>query len=222
MNAARNPYFTTVSGREIDLVNPSPADIAFEDLAHHLAHNTRFGGACAVTYTVAQHLVLGADLCSAAAKPYFLAHDAHEGFAGDDTTPKKRAFPIVIHEMLGGDRAQPTEVTFFKQLVRKAFDEFETRCMRAVHLAAGLEWPVPPIIEAEVKHVDRVMLLTEWKALMPGKVPEPYRFLNGEEIKPKSTREVPIGQWTFENAKRLFLIACVDHLPIYAHRKGKS
>lgn len=221
MTAPRNPYFTTVSGREIDLVNPSPADICFEDLAHHLAHNTRFGGACYITYTVAQHLVLGSDLCSDAARPYFLAHDAHEGFSGDDTTPKKKAFPLVIHEMLGGDKAQPSEVTFFKQLVRRAFDEFESRCMRAVHLAAGLEWPVPPAIATEVKRIDRVMLLTEWKAIMPGAVPEQYRFLDGKEIKPLSVRQLPIAQWDFERGRDFLLREFHAHLPVYAKSGGK-
>lgn len=219
MNAPRNPYFTTCSGREIDLVNPSPADICFEDLAHHLSHLTRYGGACAISYTVAQHLVLGADLCTAQAKPYWLVHDAHEAFGGDDTTPKKRAFPLVIHEMLGGDKVQPSEITFFKSLVRKAFDEFEQRCMKAVHEAAGLAWPVPAEIDAEVKRIDRVMLLSEWKAIMPGEPPAQYRFLDGEEIRPKEPRDLPISEWNREQARNFVYRAFVDQLPVYAHRR---
>lgn len=213
---ARNPYFTTVSGREIDLVNPSPADVSFEDIAHHLAQNCRFGGAVRETYTVAQHCVLGAKLCSSAAKPYFIAHDAHEYCAGDDTTPKKRAFPLVIHEMLGGDRAQPSEVSFFKQMVRRAFDEFENRHMRAVHEAAGLAWPVPPEIAREVKFVDRVMLLTEWRALMPGNVPEAYRTLDGETVE---ARDMPILPWRFDQAKSEFFGACVSMLPVFQRKR---
>jgi 5'-deoxynucleotidase YfbR-like HD superfamily hydrolase len=211
----RAPYFTTVSGREIDLVNPSPADVSFEDIAHHLAHNCRFGGAVRETYTVAQHCVLGARLCSQVAKPYFIAHDAHEAFAGDDTTPKKRAFPLVIHEMLGG-RAEADQLVMFKMMVRNAFDEFEKRHMKAVHEAAGLAWPVPRDIEREVKFVDRVMLLTEWRALMPGDVPEAYRTLDGEAIEPRDMTIIP---WRFDQAKSEFFGACVSYLPCFAKPK---
>lgn len=211
---SRNPFFTTASGREIDLVHPSPADVSFEDVAHHLAQSCRYGGAVRETYTVAQHSVLGARLCSTAAKPYFIAHDAHEAFAGDDTTPKKKALPLVIFEMLGG-KAEPERVSFLQNMVRDAFEEFESRHMEAVHRAAGLQWPVPPEVEREVKYIDRVMLLTEWRELMPGDVPEAYRLLGDVTVKP---HEMSIVAWSFEHAKREFYAACVTLLPIYQNR----
>lgn len=219
MTETRNPYFTTVSGREVDLVAPSPADVSFEDLAHHLSHLTRYGGACAITYTVAQHLVLGVDLCTEAAKPYWLAHDAHEGIGGDDVTPKKRARPHHLRKHLL-QFFPLSDVERVLDAMKSADAAFEASLMEAVHLAAGLAWPVPFEIEQEIKQIDRVMLLTEWKALMPGAVPPAYRFLDGAEIKAKSVREVPISEWSRQQSRELLMTAFVKHLPIYANRKG--
>ena len=64
------------------------------------------------------------------------------------------------------DKFPLADLVKFKLAVETAFDQFELRHMRAVHIAAGLEWPVSDAIEREVKHIDRRMLLTEWRELM--------------------------------------------------------
>jgi hypothetical protein len=225
----RNPFFTTVSGREIDLVTPDIASISFEDLAHHGANICRFGGATAErddagrildagrhTYSVAQHGVLGTRLSSKRAKPYFLVHDAHEGIGGDDVTPKKKARPYHLRARLL--RHFPlADVEKVLGEMRAADGAFEDTLMEAVHRAAGLQWPVPEEIEAEVKYIDRVMLLTEWHDLMPGAVPEEYRTLGAQTVEPHNMR---ISPWAHGQAKSEYFAACVSLLPVYQHRRG--
>lgn len=183
MKAQRNPFFTTVSGIEVDLVRPHPGDVEFNDVAHHLSLITRYGGACRRFYSVAEHLLNGMAGCTPELLPYWLLHDAHEYVSQDDTTPKKRALPLVMADALGG-QFPLADIEKFTLAIETAFDQFELRHMGAVHFAAGLQFPVPPEIERAVKRIDRKMLLTEWQHIMPGAVPEQYRVLDGEPLEP--------------------------------------
>lgn len=178
---ARNPYFTAASGTAIDLVQPRVADVNPADLPKHLSKICRFGGACEPFYSVAEHCVRGLRLCQKPTRPYWLLHDAHEAFAGDEPTPKKRARPLVLREKLLG-LFPLADVEKVLDALREADREFEQRQMEAVHRAFGLEWPVPADIAFEIEFVDRVMLITEWRAYMPGDVPEEYRELRNIEI----------------------------------------
>lgn len=212
----RHPFFTTVSGREIDLVAPRVEDIRFEDIAHHLAQICRYGGACDhqenPTYTVAQHSLVPLPWISSAARPYYLEHDAPEYCTGDDTTPKKKALPIVMAQMMHGDMPL-AQLEKLQSAMKKCFDEYEGRHARVIHRAAGLQWPVPERIAAEVKHWDRVMLLTEWREFMLGDPPEQYRQLDGCDIEPMSKS---IGTpWRFERARGEYLDACTQLLPVF-------
>jgi 5'-deoxynucleotidase YfbR-like HD superfamily hydrolase len=98
---------------------------------------------------------------SVEARPYALLHDAHEAFLGDWSSPVKAAL-----DALGAGFAT-------RHLVDLAD--------RAVYRACSLPWPPPPLIEAEVKHADRVALATERRDLLDdcsidwGDLPPPYR-----------------------------------------------
>ncbi|WP_230368851.1 hypothetical protein [Paludibacterium denitrificans] len=50
-------HIQTVSGRYVDLLHPVVSDIDITDIAHHLSHLCRFGGACREFYSVADHSV---------------------------------------------------------------------------------------------------------------------------------------------------------------------
>ena len=211
-SAPTNPYSTTFSGKRVDLVHPDPEDVDFGDVAHHLAHICRYGGAAKLTYSVAQHCVAGLKHCSLAAKPFFLVHDGHEYVSQDDTSPKKRALPLVMADALA-DKFPLADLVKFKLAVETAFDQFELRHMRAVHIAAGLEWPVSDAIEREVKHIDRRMLLTEWRELMEGPLPDEYRW-PGVEPFPEG-----IGMpWPFERAREEYLNQCRRLLPCFGNQ----
>jgi hypothetical protein len=138
-------------GRLLDLMNPDPALIDLGEIAEGLAQIKRFGPLRSyLDWTVAQHTVLVAELCSDEAKPYALLHDAHEHFLGDDVTPKKQAMA----------RAVGTEVCDGLEVVQARLD-------RAIHRRAELLWPGPVALLAEVKEMDLTAYVTEIKHLMP-------------------------------------------------------
>lgn len=84
--------FNTVSGKEINLLNPCEDDIDIFDIAQALSNICRFGGHLNQFYSVAQHSVLvmaivepwNADLALEA-----LLHDATEAYLGDVISPLK-------------------------------------------------------------------------------------------------------------------------------------
>ena len=89
-----------LSGRRLDLLNPSPFDIEIEDIAHGLSRVSRWNGQTLGehSFSVAQHSVLVLDLFSAQAvnssprdQLYALLHDAAEYVIGDLISPFKSA-----------------------------------------------------------------------------------------------------------------------------------
>ena len=89
-----------LSGRRLDLLDPTPVDIEIEDIAHGLAFVARWNGQTEgeFAYSVAEHSVLVEQLFSAAnpAAPVkwqlaALLHDAPEYVIGDMISPVKAA-----------------------------------------------------------------------------------------------------------------------------------
>jgi 5'-deoxynucleotidase YfbR-like HD superfamily hydrolase len=89
-----------LSGRRLDILNPSPLDIEIEDIAHGLARVARWNGQTrgGVIFSVAQHSVAVAEifrLFDASAPPrwllFALLHDAPEYVIGDMISPFKAA-----------------------------------------------------------------------------------------------------------------------------------
>lgn len=127
--------FTGVSYYPTD---PHVEDINIEDIAHHLALQCRFNGACKVFYSVAQHSVLVSKLC----KNYplwGLLHDAAEAYLGDLVRPVK-----------------------YNSELGYLYKSIEKLNMWAIINKFNLE-PVEP---AEVKVADDILLATEARDLM--------------------------------------------------------
>lgn len=129
-----------LSGRRLDLLNPSPLDIEIEDIAHGLARLARWNGQTEGPYafSVAQHSLLVEDL-TAQLRPQVgprerltaLLHDAPEFVIGDMISPFKAA--------LGVD-----------------YRAFEDQLQAAVHIRFGLP-PIPPDELAKtIKRADRL------------------------------------------------------------------
>ena len=128
-----------LSGRRLDLLDPSPLDVEIEDIAHGLARVARWNGQTLGphAFSVAQHSVLVDDI-AAALNPswssrerlHALLHDAAEYVVGDLISPFKAA--------LGLD-----------------YKAFERRLMQAIHVRFGLSGDVPNAIEARIKEADR-------------------------------------------------------------------
>lgn len=158
----RSTILTTASGRNVDLLAPTASDIDFADIAEQLAKENRYNGATPdIAYSVAQHLVIGADAIfdttkDAKATAYFLLHDAPEAYLKDDTTPKKRALATIAETQFGA----------LASSIMQAFDALTARWDIAIHAAAGLPWPMPGEIENLVHAYDKTMLVTEWRDMM--------------------------------------------------------
>lgn len=128
----------TASGSEIDLLNPNPAHIHIEDIAHQLAMQPRFAGATRFFYSVAQHSLMVARACPENERLWGLLHDASEAFLSDLVSPIKHHLQDYI-------------IT-------------EGILLRAICSRFGLTWPAPRV----VKEMDMEIGALEKRALIQG------------------------------------------------------
>ena len=134
-----------LSGRRLDLLDPSPMDIEIEDIAHGLARVARWNGQTIGdhAFSVAQHSVVVEEL-TAHMRPGLaprwrlaaLLHDAAEYVIGDMISPFKSA--------LGLD-----------------YRTFESRLEGAIHIRFGLPVATPGPIKALIKSADRASAFLE-------------------------------------------------------------
>lgn len=128
-----------LSGRRLDLLDPSPMDIEIEDIAHGLARVARWNGQTVGehAFSVAQHSVVVEEIV-AHVRPEIeprwrlsaLLHDASEYVIGDMISPFKAA--------LGVD-----------------YRTFEDRLESAIHIRFGLPAKAPAAIKKLIKQADR-------------------------------------------------------------------
>jgi len=129
-----------LSGRRLDLLDPTPVDIEIEDIAHGLAFVARWNGQTRGDwpYSVAEHSLL-VEAIFARVHPDAsdrwrlgaLLHDAPEYVIGDMISPVKAA-------------------------VGAAYGEMDRRIAAAVHLRFGLPASLPPAVRKAIKAADRV------------------------------------------------------------------
>src|SRR5579863_8505289 len=128
-----------LSGRRLDLLDPSALDIEIEDIAHGLARVARWNGQTtgAHIYSVAQHCCLVEALAreksprlSRASRLAVLLHDEPEYVIGDMISPFKA--------VIGGD-----------------YKTVERRLLGAIHRRFGLPAQIAPELEAVIKTADQ-------------------------------------------------------------------
>ena len=129
-----------LSGRRLDLLDPSPLDIEIGDIAHGLARLARWNGQTkgAHAFSVAQHCVL-VEAIAAALKPQLdekfrlaaLLHDAPEYVVGDLISP-------------------------FKAAMGATYKSFEERIQRAIHIRFGLAPELPASVAQLIKKADKI------------------------------------------------------------------
>lgn len=134
-----------LSGRRLDLLDPSPLDIEIEDIAHGLARVARWNGQTKGdhAFSVAQHCVVVSQLFShsnpnASTQDILAAllHDAPEYVVGDMISPFKAA--------LGVD-----------------YKSFENRLLSAIHMRFGLAPALSPDLVDAIKTADRTSAYLE-------------------------------------------------------------
>jgi hypothetical protein len=163
-------WLNTRFGGAVDLLEPTPAMIDFDEIAESLGQQARFGGHTTLHWSVAEHSLLCAREASREAAPYALLHDAHEALIGDLMTPVKHALFWSLAGLPNAPtgRSEPdrdTAVTLHRTILDR-FAAFEERHLAAIHAAAGLPWPPPPTIAEEVRALDLRALVTERRDLV--------------------------------------------------------
>ncbi len=162
-----------LSGRRLDLLDPSPLDIEIEDIAHGLARVARWNGQTKGdhAFSVAQHCLLVEAIfthinasASRSDRLAALLHDAAEYVIGDMISPFKAA--------LGVD-----------------YKDFELRLMAAIRLRFGLSPQKDLELDANLKKSDQIAAYLEATQLAGFALDEAETFfgrpkgLNGEGFK---------------------------------------
>ena len=127
-----------LSGRRLDLLDPSPLDVEIEDIARGLARVARWNGQTSGdhSFSVAEHSVVVTDLftqlnpkSTREQRLTALLHDAAEYVIGDMISPFKHA--------LGID-----------------YKAFEAQLEEAIHLRFGLPPKMPAALKKKIKQCD--------------------------------------------------------------------
>lgn len=156
-----------LSGRRLDLLDPSPLDVELSDIAHGLARVARWNGQTLGDYpfSVAQHSVLVLEIFRAlnreatvAEQLYAVLHDAPEYVMGDIISPFKAA--------MGGN-----------------YKEVENRLLGAVHLRFSLGALPPASLNKRIKAADREAAYLEAVHLAGFELDEARKFF-GEPTLP--------------------------------------
>ena len=129
-----------LSGRRLDLLDPTPVDIEIEDIAHGLAFVARWNGQTIgdFAYSVAEHSLLVETIFSrmnpsASAKWQLAAllHDAPEYVIGDMISPVKAA-------------------------VGPGYSALDERLEAAIHIRFGLPVKIPVAVKKKIKKADQI------------------------------------------------------------------
>ncbi|WP_026619163.1 uncharacterized protein M728_000831 [Ensifer sp. WSM1721] len=148
-----------LSGRRLDLLDPSPLDVELSDIAHGLARVARWNGQTSGdhAFSVAQHSLVVEDIfrrtnrCNAEDCLMALLHDAPEYVIGDMISP-------------------------FKAVVGGGYKSVEKRLESAVHLRFGLPPHTPKELKERIKKADRVAAYFEATELAGFSAEEARKF----------------------------------------------
>ena len=129
-----------LSGRRLDLLDPTPVDIEIEDIAHGLSFVARWNGQThgVYPYSVAEHSLLVERIflalypkCAVKWQLAALLHDAPEYVIGDMISPVKAA-------------------------VGPGYEVLDDRLSRAIYLRFGLPAKIPQTVKKQIKRADKL------------------------------------------------------------------
>jgi len=178
-----------LSGRRLDLLDPSPLDIEIEDIAHGLARVARWNGQSsgANIYSVAQHCLLVEALARARVprldrgrRLAVLLHDAPEYVIGDMISP-------------------------FKAVIGDAYKAVEQRLLTAIHVRFGLPAKSAPELEELIKLADRQAAYLEATRLAGFEAAEARRFFGRPPVFSAAIERDYLKPWPAETAQARYL-----------------
>jgi len=184
-----------LSGRRLDLLDPSALDVEIEDIAHGLARVARWNGQTSGQhiFSVAQHTLLVEAIArrrtslDRRARLALLLHDAPEYVIGDMITP-------------------------FKAVIGDAYKAMERRLLAAIHLRFGLPGVLPAELTKLIKSADRAAAYLEATRLAGfGETEARLFFGNPTEVPAKLERDY-LMPWKADEAKARYLKRFADSL----------
>lgn len=137
----------TYTGRMVDPMHLRLEDVCIEDIAHHLAHICRYGGASNAHYSVAEHSILCSFFAPVPYRRQALLHDSPEAYLGDEILPIKVEPRLHPHTRREADRAIEL-IIFHKFGIKAAYGS-----------------------NAAVKEIDRRIVVDETRELMASSKP---------------------------------------------------
>jgi 5'-deoxynucleotidase YfbR-like HD superfamily hydrolase len=177
-----------LSGRRLDLLDPSPLDVEMEDIAHGLARVARWNGQTigAHIFSVAQHCLLVETIARQRSRLdrhgrlAVLLHDAPEYVIGDMISP-------------------------FKAVIGDNYKSVEARLLAAIYIRFGL----PPIPSAEltavIKAADQAAAYLEATRLAGFTAAEARRFFGTPPELSAATLRDYLTPWPAETAAARYL-----------------
>jgi 5'-deoxynucleotidase YfbR-like HD superfamily hydrolase len=178
-----------LSGRRLDLLDPSPLDVELEDIAHGLARVARWNGQTngEHIFSVAQHALL-VEALGRVKQPRL---DAHSRIA------------LLLHdapEYVIGDMISP-----FKAVIGDSYKAVEKRLLAAIHLRFGLPARLPEETTALVKAADRQAAYLEATKLAGFAEDEARKFFGpAPEVNASFARDY-LTPWPAGTAEQKFL-----------------
>jgi 5'-deoxynucleotidase YfbR-like HD superfamily hydrolase len=177
-----------LSGRRLDLLDPSALDIEIADIAHGLARVARWNGQTegAHIFSVAQHCLLVESIARQRARLdrssrlAILLHDAPEYVIGDMISP-------------------------FKAMIGDAYKAVEARLLAAIHLRFGLPAVLAPELVAQIKAADRAAAYLEATRLAGFSAAEARRFFGAPPKFSAVIERDHLSPWPAEVAERRYL-----------------
>ncbi|UFZ07327.1 HD family hydrolase [Bradyrhizobium ontarionense] len=178
-----------LSGRRLDLIDPSPLDVEIADIAHGLARVARWNGQTsgAHIFSVAQHTLL-VETVMRARNPNIdarlrlaaLLHDAPEYVIGDMISP-------------------------FKTVLGAGYKTVEKRLLAAIHIRFGLPPELAASIEQQIKAADRGAAYLEATRLAGFSESEAKRLFGRDPCLPEATEADYLTPWSAAKAEKRFL-----------------
>ncbi|MBR1120311.1 HD family hydrolase [Bradyrhizobium lablabi] len=178
-----------LSGRRLDLLDPSPLDIEIADIAHGLARVARWNGQTsgAHIFSVAQHTLLVEAVMreqmprvDVTFRLAALLHDAPEYVIGDMISPFKA--------VLGGD-----------------YKVVEKRLLSAIHIRFGLPAVLADTITKAIKAADKGAAFLEATRLAGFSESEAKRLFGGDPGLSAAMEQDYLTPWTAARAEKRFL-----------------
>jgi 5'-deoxynucleotidase YfbR-like HD superfamily hydrolase len=178
-----------LSGRRLDLLDPSPLDIEIADIAHGLARVARWNGQTSGThiFSVAQHTLLveavmrtQSPRIDARVRLATLLHDAPEYVIGDMISP-------------------------FKAVLGDDYKAVEKRLLAAIHIRFGLPPVLPDDMTRQIKNADRGAAYLEATALAGFAEAEAKRLFGRDPGLTEATRQDYLTPWSAAKAGKRFL-----------------